>query len=54
MKSTASSGGAALPTLLSINNHYYRRGGADIVFLEQNRLLEETGCALRNAPPGQY
>jgi glycosyltransferase involved in cell wall biosynthesis len=43
MTSTAGSGGAALPTLLSINNHYYRRGGADIVFLEQNRLLEETG-----------
>jgi glycosyltransferase involved in cell wall biosynthesis len=32
-----------LATLLSINNHYYRRGGADVVFLEQNRLLEEAG-----------
>lgn len=28
-------------TLLSINNYYYRRGGAEVVFLEQNRLLEE-------------
>jgi glycosyltransferase involved in cell wall biosynthesis len=32
-----------LATLLSINNHYYRRGGADVVFLEQNRLFEERG-----------
>ncbi|HKY02826.1 MAG TPA: glycosyltransferase family 4 protein [Burkholderiales bacterium] len=30
-------------TLLSINNYYYRRGGAEVVFLEQNRLLEEVG-----------
>lgn len=29
------------PTLLSINNYYYRRGGAEVVFLEQNRLFEE-------------
>ena len=28
-------------TLISINNYYYRRGGAEFVFLEQNRLLEE-------------
>lgn len=27
--------------LLSINNYYYRRGGAEFVFLEQNRLFEE-------------
>ncbi len=32
-----------MATLLSINNHYYRRGGADVVFLEQNRLLQQTG-----------
>lgn len=31
------------PTLLSINNYYYRRGGAEVVFLEQNRLFEEIG-----------
>lgn len=31
------------PTLLSINNYYYRRGGAEVVFLEQNRLFEEAG-----------
>jgi len=27
--------------LLSINNYYYRRGGAEFVFLEQNRLFEQ-------------
>lgn len=27
-------------TLLSINNYYYRRGGAEVVFLEHNRLFE--------------
>jgi glycosyltransferase involved in cell wall biosynthesis len=31
------------PKLLSINNYYYRRGGAEVVFLEQNRMLEEAG-----------
>jgi len=30
-------------TLLSINNYYYLRGGAEFVFLEQNRLMEESG-----------
>lgn len=30
-------------SLLSINNYYYRRGGAEVVFLEQNRLLDEIG-----------
>ncbi|GJE53821.1 glycosyltransferase family 4 protein [Methylobacterium thuringiense] len=37
---------SALPSggrLLSINNYYYRRGGAEVVFLEQNRLFEEIG-----------
>jgi glycosyltransferase involved in cell wall biosynthesis len=36
---------AGLPTnrLLSINNYFYRRGGAEVVFLEQNRLFEEIG-----------
>lgn len=32
-----------LGTLLSINNYFYRRGGAEVVFLEQNRLFEEIG-----------
>ena len=32
-----------MPKLLSINNYYYRRGGAEVVFLEQNRLFEEIG-----------
>ena len=31
------------PNLLSINNYYYRRGGAEVLFLEQNRMLEEAG-----------
>lgn len=35
-----------LPTLMSINNYYYRRGGADIVFLEQNRLLAKSGWSV--------
>lgn len=35
-----------MPTLLSINNYYYRRGGADIVFLEQNRLLAKSGWSV--------
>lgn len=29
--------------LLSINNYYYYRGGAETVFLEQNRMLEALG-----------
>jgi len=34
---------SAAPTLLSINNYYYPRGGAEVLFLEQNRMLEEIG-----------
>jgi glycosyltransferase involved in cell wall biosynthesis len=30
-------------TLLSINNYFYPRGGAEVVFLEQNRILEASG-----------
>src|ERR1043165_4329762 len=33
----------AAPNLLSINNYYYRRGGAEVVFLKQNRMLENVG-----------
>ena len=29
--------------LLSINNYFYRRGGAEVLFLEQNRLFEDIG-----------
>lgn len=32
-----------MPTLLSINNYYYRRGGAEVVFLEENNLFKEIG-----------
>lgn len=35
--------GELMSTLLSINNYFYRRGGAEVVFLEQNRLFEEIG-----------
>jgi len=31
------------PTLLSINNYFYRRGGAESVFLEQNEALTAKG-----------
>lgn len=31
------------PALLAINNYFYRRGGAEVIFLEQNRLFEEMG-----------
>ncbi|MFZ3310719.1 MAG: glycosyltransferase [Xanthobacteraceae bacterium] len=29
--------------LLSINNYFYPRGGADVLFLEQNRMFEDLG-----------
>lgn len=32
-----------MPRLLSINNYHYRRGGAEVVFFEQNRLFSEIG-----------
>jgi glycosyltransferase involved in cell wall biosynthesis len=32
-----------MPKLLSINNYYYRRGGAESVFFGHNRLLERAG-----------
>jgi glycosyltransferase involved in cell wall biosynthesis len=32
-----------MSTLLSVNNYYYRRGGAETVYLEQNRLFQESG-----------
>ncbi len=32
-----------MATLLSVNNYYYRRGGAESVFLEHNNLLKEQG-----------
>ena len=32
-----------MTTLLSINNYYYPRGGADSVFLEQNTLFQQCG-----------
>jgi len=33
----------AMKTLLSINNYYYPRGGADSLFLEENRLFQQYG-----------
>lgn len=32
-----------MPTLLSVNNYYYRRGGAETVFLEHNQMFEQAG-----------
>ena len=32
-----------MATLLSINNYFYRRGGAEALFLEQNRMLAQSG-----------
>src|SRR3990172_775245 len=32
-----------MKTLLSVNNYFYPRGGAEVVFLEQNRILEQCG-----------
>lgn len=32
-----------MSTLLSINNYHYPRGGADVVFLEHNRLFDAEG-----------
>jgi glycosyltransferase involved in cell wall biosynthesis len=32
-----------MPTLLSVNNYHYYRGGAETVFLEHNRLFEALG-----------
>jgi glycosyltransferase involved in cell wall biosynthesis len=29
--------------LLSVNNYYYARGGAEVLFLEQNRIFENAG-----------
>lgn len=38
-----SGGVGRLPTLLSINNYYYYRGGAETVFLEHNKLFRDSG-----------
>ncbi len=32
-----------MPTLLSVNSYFYRRDGAEVVFLEHNRLFEQAG-----------
>jgi glycosyltransferase involved in cell wall biosynthesis len=32
-----------MPTLLSVNNYYYGRGGAETVFFEHNRVFEAIG-----------
>ena len=31
------------PTLLAINNYHYRRGGAEVLFFEENQILEGSG-----------
>jgi glycosyltransferase involved in cell wall biosynthesis len=32
-----------MPSILSVNNYFYRRGGAETVFLEHNQILNELG-----------
>ena len=32
-----------MPTLLTINNYYYRRGGAETIFLEENKIFAAQG-----------
>ncbi len=32
-----------MPTLLNVNNYHYRRGGADVMYLEQSALFRELG-----------
>ena len=32
-----------MPTLLSVNNYHYRRGGAEVVYLGHNQILREAG-----------
>lgn len=32
-----------MATLLAVNNYYYYRGGAETIFLEQNKMFEEHG-----------
>ena len=32
-----------MPTLLNVNNYHYRRGGADVMFLEHNSLFSRAG-----------
>jgi glycosyltransferase involved in cell wall biosynthesis len=33
----------SMPSLLSINNYHYRRGGSDVVYLDHAALMEELG-----------
>ena len=35
-----------MATLLSINNYYYYRGGAETVFLEHNRMFDAAGWSV--------
>jgi glycosyltransferase involved in cell wall biosynthesis len=35
-----------VPRLLAANNYYYRRGGAETVFLDQNALFEDIGWSV--------
>ena len=34
-----------MPSLLSVNNYHYRRGGSDVVYLDHAALMEEQGWA---------
>ena len=48
-----------MPTLLSVNNYYHYRGGAETVFLEHNRMFEANGWtvvpfAMKHAKKPRY
>lgn len=43
MNTDTAPGRTGSPRLLSINNYNYRRGGAEVVYLEHNRLLRDAG-----------
>ena len=38
----------SMPTLLNINNYHYRRGGADVAYLNQSDLFREHGWKVAN------
>ncbi len=50
-----------MPTLLSVNNYFYPRGGAEVVFLEHNAIFKKAGWNVAcfsmnhpNNPPSEW
>ena len=49
-------GKVRMATLLSINNYYYHRGGAEAIFFAHNKMFEALGwqgCFIRNEAPDE-